>query len=181
MDLQTKSVTKKLNEYSEIKALMNRAFPKNEQNPMWLLNYWEKKDGVEFLAYYDDDILCGFTFTVAMEKTVFVMYIAVSDKIRSKGYGSTILSLLKKRYPDSEIALNIETLDKDADNYEQRVKRFSFYERNGFFSTDKNVKFGKNEMLILSTNKNFDEKAYTAILRKLSFGLYKPQIVPVEI
>lgn len=175
MELRKIPVTKKSKDYKEIKALLKRAFPRYEQNPMWLLNHWAKKDGIDFYSYYDNDTMCGFSFTVSKNNTVFVMYLAVSDKIRSKGYGSAIISQLKSLFPEKEIVLNIEPLTPQADNYEQRVRRFAFYERNGFYDTETTIQIGKNDFTVLSTKKVFDKETYAAILKKLSFGLYNPK------
>ena len=41
------------------------------------------------------------------------------------------IEALKKQYHGSRFFLALETLDKAADNYEQRVKRHSFYEKCG--------------------------------------------------
>lgn len=51
---------------------------------------------------------------------------------RSKGYGTRVLEQFKEKYQDKTIFLEIEEVIKNADNYTQRVKRQSFYERNGF-------------------------------------------------
>lgn len=132
MELQTKQVTKKIKEYKEIKALLKSAFPRNEQTPISLLNHWAKKDKNQFCAYYEEDIFCGLTFTVSKNKTIFIMYLAITDKIRSKGFGSAILDQMKRQYPEYDFVLNIEPLDEKALNYEQRVKRFKFYKKMDF-------------------------------------------------
>ena len=83
--LKAVAVSKKLKEYKEIKSLMCRAFPKNEQIPMWLLHILAIRKSVEFSAYYDEDLFCGISYTVRNEELVFILYLAVNDKIRSKG------------------------------------------------------------------------------------------------
>ena len=88
--LKTVAVSKKLKEYKEIKSLMRRAFPQNEQIPMWLLHILAIRKSVEFSAYYDEDLFCGISYTASNEDLVFILYLAVNDKIRSKGYGSAI-------------------------------------------------------------------------------------------
>lgn len=50
------------------------------------------------------------------------MYIVVNDKVQSQGYGTKILKQIMKENKDKEIVLDIEPLDKDASNYEQREK-----------------------------------------------------------
>ena len=96
-----------------------------------------------------------------------ILYLAVNDKIRSKGYGSAILQCIKQRFSNKAIALNIEPLDPKSDNYAQRIKRFEFYLKNGFVDT---------HYQILATTTQFPIKEYKLTIKQLSFGLYSPQI-----
>ena len=165
--LKAVAVSKKLKEYKEIKSLMCRAFPKNEQIPMWLLHILAIRKSVEFSAYYDEDLFCGISYAVSNGELVFILYLAVNDKIRSKGYGSAILQCIKQRFSNKAIALNIEPLDPKSDNYAQRIKRFEFYLKNGFVDT---------HYQILATTTQFPIKEYKLAIKQLSFGLYSPQI-----
>ena len=61
----------------------------------------------------------------------FVLYLAVNGEERGKGYGSQILDILKSAYVDKAIVLNIEPIDENAPNAEQRKSRLRFYNRNG--------------------------------------------------
>ena len=106
-------------------------------------------------------------FTINAEELVFILYLAVNDKIRSKGYGSAILQCIKQRFSNKAIALNIEPLDPKSDNYAQRIKRFEFYLKNGFVDT---------HYQILATTTQFPIKEYKLTIKQLSFGLYSPQI-----
>ena len=174
--LTTKSVSKKLNEYSEIKTLCATAFPKNEQMPMLVLLILSKRNGIDFTAYYDNDIFCGISYTICKNDTVFVLYLAVNDKIRSKGYGSKILETIKNQYKNKSVVLNIEPLDCNSENYEQRIKRFEFYKRNGFIDTHHFINDISGKYLILSTADSFSVEAYKDTIKKLSFGFYSPKI-----
>ena len=64
---------------------MKTAFPQNEQVPMWLLRA---------LAFRKK--FCGVVYTADDNKYIFVLYLAVNDLIRSKGYGTKILDWLKQ-------------------------------------------------------------------------------------
>lgn len=61
-------------------------------------------------------------------KYVFVLYLAVNDRIRSKGYGTKILDWLKQN-TEKIIVLNVEAINSSAKNALQREKRISFYNR----------------------------------------------------
>ena len=163
----------------ELKALYHLAFPKYEQMPWWLLRLLTVRKGVELTAYYQEETFCGFTHTTVAENILFVMFFAVDDKLRGKGYGSAILRYLKESNPDKAIVLNVERLDETADNYAQRARRFKFYEKNGFFDTHYEIDEVGGTFRVLSTSPTLDPRAYGKVFRKMSFGLWRPPITPI--
>ncbi len=172
MELTTQKVSRNLDEYIKIKELIQTAFPENERLPMWLLLLTSKRKCVDFLAFYDDDRFCGVTYTVKTEKMVFILYLAVSNEIRSNGYGSKILDFLKVRYGEKDLVLNIEPVDENAENYHQRVRRLEFYKKNGFADTGKFFRNKSEIYSILSNSENFSMERYIDVIKKMSFGLY---------
>lgn len=178
IDLRVLNVSSKLKEYQEIKSLLCRAFPKDEQTPMWMLRILALRKSMDFSAYYDGETFCGISYTVSTDDLVFVLYLAVNDNIRSKGYGSAILQCMKQKYASKVIALNIEPLEPDADNYAQRIRRFEFYAKNGFTDTGCQISDGRCKYQILATTDQFQTviAEYKAAIKKLSFGLRSPEI-----
>ena len=165
MCLTTKQITKKTTDYKYIKELYHTAFPKYEQSPISLLNKWAKKDNMNFTAYYDNELFCGITFTIELNNNIYILYIAVTENLRSKGYGTKILNYIKNYYNNNTIYLAIEPLDKNADNYEQRLKRYAFYEKNGFYNTKKLVTTGSNFYLILASKNEFSNNNFIALIK----------------
>ncbi len=136
MQLIEKKINKKLDDYNQIGEFMKRVFPKEELMPMWLIVFASKFKKYDFNAYYDQDgTFIGILFTIDSKDTLFVFYLAVNDKIHSKGYGSLLLKQLVDKYQTKYISLFIETLDPNSSNYNQRVKRLTFYKRNGFYES----------------------------------------------
>lgn len=43
---------------------MKTSFPRDEQYPILLLQLVALKSNVDFLAYYDEDTFCGFSYTI---------------------------------------------------------------------------------------------------------------------
>ena len=70
------------------------------------------------------------------EHFVHCNYLAVSKEYQDKGHGSSILSWVKENYPGKSLVVDIEELDDTADNWENRIRRKSFYEKNGFTQGD---------------------------------------------
>ena len=171
-----KAFSGKLNEYKDVCRLMRTAFPQNEQMPMWLLRVLALRKSVNFRAFYDDEQFCGVLYTAEDNKYVFVLYLAINDRIRSKGYGTKILDWLKQN-TEKIIVLNIEAINYSAKNALQREKRISFYNRNGIFDTGcKFIDKGETYSVLTSDIEHFDSKEYEMLLSRFSFGTYKKHI-----
>lgn len=160
----------------KVKALYFEAFPKEELMPWWLIRLINHRKGAEVCAYMDGDIFCGFTHTYAVDDMIFLLYFAVDDKIRGKGYGSKILTMLKEINPNKTITLNAEPLDENAENIEQRKKRLLFYKKNGFYDTSYMAKDIGGYFSVLSTNEKLDVETFTKLFSKLTFGLMQADV-----
>ncbi len=171
---------KKVPNRREIKELYFSSFPKHEQMPWWLMRLLATQPGVEIAGYYEEDLFCGFTYTVATEGMLFVMFFAVNGEIRGKGYGSAILGLLKQNHPGKTVLLNVEPLDENAENYDQRVRRFKFYKKNGFFDTGFDIDEVGGTFRVLASSPEMDPEAYLGVFKKMSRGLWKPKITKAE-
>ncbi len=175
MKLIEKKLSRKLNNYKEIKALIKRAFPKEERMPMWLIHILTLKKKYDFNVYYDNGIFVGIIFTIDSDDTLFVFYLAVNDKIQSKGYGSIILQSMIKKYENKSVTLFIETMDPTAQNYEQRVKRLRFYIRNGFHDTGIKAGAKKPFIDILSTDSTFDKAKSKRLFKFMPLKIFDKQ------
>lgn len=165
---------------NKVKALYVSAFPKYERVPWSILRLSTLVKGAKITGFLDGDEFCGFTHSVEVEGLYFVMFFAVEGTLRSKGYGSAILSKIKEENPDKTVALNVELLDRAADNYPERVRRVEFYKKNGFFDTGYNVREVGGEFRVLATKKEFDTAAYKKVFKKLTFGLWNVWLEKVE-
>ena len=119
---------------TKIKPLYENAFPKSERVPFWFLRHKAQQSNVSFNSLYDDESWIGLLYTFECDDIILVLYIAIDASCRSGGYGTKVLTGLREGHPDKRIVLTIEPIDEQADNYEQRVKRKKFYEKNGYTS-----------------------------------------------
>ena len=176
MTLTVRQVHWKNRDYSEINALKNRAFPKIEQIPGWLLLLLALRKSVNYRAFYDSERFCGLLYTAETDKMVFVLFLAVNDKLRSRGYGSAILEWLKEQAAGKTVCLNIEDPYTEAENREQRLKRLAFYVRNGFHETGWEHEDKKEGYLILSSKEPFLQEEYLETMKILGCGFYHAEI-----
>lgn len=172
MKLEAKPITPKIKDYRSIAALYNRAFPSRERLPIAVLNLMAKRKNVDFLAFYDGEQICGLTYLIRYKKITLLFYLAVEERLRSRGYGSKILQWLDENI-DGSIVLDIETVDKDhaSTNYEQRIRRQQFYSKNDYKDTGfKMIQYGEIYD-VLYHGEAFSAEELERLLKWFSFGL----------
>ena len=119
----------------ETMRLYQDSFPANERRPLMPLITDPKKEGVIF-AVLNEDQYVGFIALLTHEKITHILYFATEESLRDKGFGKRILQLVKEAFPDHIIIADVEELDEESDNSEQRKKRIQFYLKNGYRQTD---------------------------------------------
>jgi GNAT superfamily N-acetyltransferase len=130
--INVKNVTRNLPEYKEVVAIYKQEFPAAERIPVPLMNSFAKRKSVDFLAFYEEDRFVGFAFLITYKTLTFLFFFAVKPSEHSKGYGSKILSFLRDYYAGNRIVLLFESLNSNAENNEQRIRRREFYIKNGY-------------------------------------------------
>ena len=172
MELKQETVHIYKHGYSEIVRLFKESFPEGEQFPLWALRLLTVLKPAKFSAFYDGDTLAGILYSIESTDYFFILYLAVNPKIRSCGYGGKILEYAFEKAVDRPIVLNVEALDENADNNEQRKRRNAFYAKHGICDTgyiieDDDVTYS----VLCSSLDKFNPKSYEEMLRNISFGV----------
>lgn len=145
----------------QIEALYMRAFPAAERKPFSMILRTRRRGNAEILTIEAaDGTFSGEAITVQCGPLVLVDYFAVSEEKRGCGVGSAALQLLRERYADKTVFLEIEsTKAENAPNRAQREKRKAFYLRNGLSCMPfRAVEFGvEMEILTFSGEVTFDD------------------------
>lgn len=128
--MKSVKVTKESEKFQEIERLYRAAFPREERVPMDTL--LEADGPYDFIACYDGAILCGFYSALTFGDITHILFLAVEEKLRDHGYGSQILAEIGRAYAGNRVILDVEMVDPEADNNEQREQRIAFYMRNGY-------------------------------------------------
>ncbi len=176
MDLRVENVTGRSKDKEKIKEIYTSSFLKKDRMPFWLMLIMAKMRNTEFISFYDKDTLCGFVYMATVQNLTFVMFLAVDENIRSKGYGSRILDKIQSMHPDSKIIISIERCDEDAKDIEQRLRRKKFYINNGYIETGYLVELAKKKQEIIIKNGEFDEDEFSLFFKKYSNGTMKPKL-----
>lgn len=130
MNVTLERITKKY--YNTVKKLYLSAFPREERPPFYLLKSREKRGKGDFFVAKDGERFVGFSYVIPYLDTAYLYYFAIDEGLRGSGYGSAVLTELKRQYDGKRFYLAREMLDENAENFEQRVKRREFYLKNGF-------------------------------------------------
>ena len=158
--LQFFDVTRDAPWFPQVKALYESAFPANERIPMKQL--LDNKIKREFWAFFDEDTFCGFSNSISHGDITNIVYFAVVPELRSRGYGSQILQVIREQHPDTRIVVDIEVEEdsKDAEELERRNRRRDFYLRNGFGSSPVDYVWQGEHYRLLSAGGSVTEKEF---------------------
>ena len=162
--MQLKEITKKSDDYINVKKLYNRAFPAEEKAPFWLMMKKTKKENVDFWGLYDKEKWIGLAYVIRYNDLAYLFYLAIDDSQRGKGYGTKVMKLLQEKYMNFRLFLALETLDKNADNYNERVKRHNFYKRAGLTELPYHLREATVVYDIMGTNGKIEPEEYGALI-----------------
>lgn len=165
--------------YTQVNKIYKKSFPVEERYIS--LSKMIHNSKTELYCLVDNEIVLGIIYLIHYKDMIFILYLAVNEEIRSKGYGSYLLKWCLKKYKDKKIYLNIEEVKEDFEDYEIRKKRLNFYLKNGFFITNyiSNEKFGNFN--ILSNNLEIDINQYRILDKVVAEILNEPISNIVEI
>jgi len=135
--------------YDEIKALLPSIFPQEELVPEALF-----AKPFPYMGFFEDDTLVGFAQVIKTDYLHFLLYLAVLEQFQSKSYGGKALQAILADRGNIPLALNIEPLDRQAENYDQRVRRARFYQRNGISDSGYGLQFGDCLLSVYSTGES---------------------------
>lgn len=174
MNLRIEKVSKSKRK-KEIKKIYTSSFLKEDRMPFEMMLMMSHLWHTDFLSFYDEDTLCGFIYMATIKKITFVMFFAVAENLRSKGYGSNILAHIESMYPKNKMILTIEPCDKEAKDINQRIRRKRFYMKNGYIETGYFVKLGKKQEILIK-NGEFDKREFTRFFMLYSNFTMKPKV-----
>lgn len=171
MDLDIQPLRLSLKEYRQVKQLYMRAFPKYEREPWLWLRLKSKYQRADFMVFYNHNQFVGFTYVIHSHGMHYILYLAVNDQVRSRGYGTRIINEIRQRYPQDSLVLDIEQPNPQAANNQQRLRRMRFYKRNGFFPTPKLFKEEQVTFQVLATNKQINQRKVDKVFEWFSWPL----------
>ncbi|MCQ2514361.1 MAG: GNAT family N-acetyltransferase [Ruminococcus sp.] len=180
MNLSYKKINKDSPDISKIDKLNNEAFPDDERMETAIMLDFVEKNYMECIAFYDNEEFIGFVTIMTSTKLLYISFFAIVPEKRSKGYGSAILKKLNEIYSDKQIMLDLEYLDENAENSNQRIKRWKFYERNGFKYSGYHWSYFDLEFAIMCNQADFYVEDFTHMVEKHRDEKFQPKIFKVK-
>lgn len=164
----------------KIRALYREAFPMEERAPFALLHRSAKQGRGSLLVAVDRGVFCGFFYVLDDADLAYVFYFAVHPAQRGKGRGSEMLALLRRYYDGKRLFLALEAPDDTAANAEQRLRRWRFYERNGFVQLPGHIKEGSVVFEVMGIGGRVYAEEYARLVRRWC-GKWYQRIVDLKL
>ncbi len=132
---------------SAISKMLETSLSKEMRYPFEELIPYFKKGDMHLYAAFSEGVCVGFSVIILCRSSLYVLFLVVDEKQRSKGYGTAILDALKKEYPDLFFVLDCE------------ADRVSFYERCGIHDTGYKMVF-RDTLLYVMSESQLDLEAF---------------------
>ena len=149
--------------------IRDEAFPANERPNSRNVSSYNKDNGYVNLVFEDDNVPVGFMqLRHCGDNAYYGIYLAIGKQFRNRHYGSCALKLVVEEYLKGKMMFGcVEALLPEAENYQQRVDRVRFYQRNGMYLLDGVLDAGprrKYQFVCTDPNMTFEQlKAKMAI------------------
>lgn len=159
IELLTFAAPRGLKQWADIYKLYQKAFPRAEKKPFWMIVKMHRKGASDVWRFTRDGKFVGLIITINGENNILLDYLAVEETQRGTGNGTEILQKMRSRYAGKGVFLEIESVYEDCDNKAQRLRRKHFYEKSGMTSMEVFVwLFGvKMELMGFDCSLTFDE------------------------
>lgn len=172
MKITLRAVRKGSHDYEQVRKLYRRSFPLAERAPFAQLMHWADGRRAQMYALYDesdryDRKWIGLAYFVRYRDMLYLFYLAIDENSQGKGYGSALLAAVRRHFAGRRVILNIEEVTDIAPNYEERIKRKRFYEKNGFHEMGYTVKELGVVYEMLGMGETVTRKEYIALMRSL--------------
>lgn len=160
-----------------IKKTYLEAFPKSERKPFTHMKKKAKQGAMEILVILEGRRPVGLSILVRHRDMALLDYFAIHRDFRGQDYGSRALGILKERYRDQRLILEIELLDERAANQAERIRRRNFYLRNGMQETGLKACVFKVPMEILTDGKPLSKEEYHSIYSEAMGPVFARKVI----
>ncbi len=157
-----KDLTRK--ELNQLRSLYEESFPPEEKKPFSLMLKKQEEGHMELLAIEDNEgEFLGLAIMILHKDIALLDYLSISQQWRGQGIGTEVLGLLQHRYQGKTLLLEIEDPEETADNTPERIRRKTFYLRNGMREMPYKIRLFGVKMLVLTKGRSVPFEQYHKI------------------
>lgn len=164
MKLIAQPVNRNLGDYRKIKSLYGRTFSRIEKVPWCWLRLKELQQRADFQAFYDQEKFVGLAYTLHQNNLHYLLYLAVNEPARCCGYGTAIMSELKKAYGDDQIVLAVKKPNQFNGDKNQFDLQINFYLQNGFYVTSKELQSRGVVYQVMASQENLSDQELVKLI-----------------
>ena len=164
-------------------AVNDEAFPDEERVSSGKLISFCLNLNCDFWGIYEEEQFVGFIVLLPDKelKICYIWFLAIDKKYRSKGLGTKTLEEINKKYNEFQLILDLEKIDENANNIEQRKKRLAFYEKNGYIRTNFGMTYFNVDYEILCNDTKFNNEDFQKFINKIKLKNFHPKIYPINV
>jgi len=166
MSLTSQLITDAFPDLDKVEKLNKEAFPEEERVPLSEFLRYQDRDDAHFFAFYNQEEFVGFAFSISNPKAFYISFFCHHAPLEKPRVWKKIIEKLTDFYQRTML-LEVERLDEECDNLEQRKARMDFYRQNGFKTANAFLEYEGLSFEILYRGDHFDEEAYRDIFQKL--------------
>lgn len=175
MILNVEHITIEKNYWDKVNILAKEAFPPEEYlDPIELVKMSKDKD-FDYLALLDDKTFVGYMAIQIYKDLVYLFFLAIDPQYRGKSYGSKAIETMKQVYPNKTYVVDLEKLDESASNNDQRLKRRSFYLKNGYKETGLYLSYLNVDYEVLYIGNSFNPELFKELMRNIKVREFNPK------
>lgn len=143
----------------KVRRLYEGSFPANERKPLEeLLD--RRLSERDFVVFYDGDVFCGFASLLTWNDLTHILYFAIDDALRGKGYGSEALLKIETLRKNNRFIADLEADVPSAKNKEERLMRSRFYQKNGYTKSGISYQWRGEEYEIFAKGGSVSEEEF---------------------
>lgn len=151
-------------ELDAVRALTREAFPPEEQVPVVDFLFLAQKKLLDFWALRCNGAFAGYLCVMAYGGMAYLSFLALLPRMRGQGLGSAALQALLRLYPACVQIVDLEPLDKNAANSEERERRRRFYLKNGYRATGYFLSYAAGTFELLCACGEFERARFQELL-----------------
>ncbi|MDD4291165.1 MAG: GNAT family N-acetyltransferase [Clostridia bacterium] len=165
--MEVELIRGKRGHYKYARELYESSFPDLERKPWLTMLGFMRNGNAELNMITYDKKICGFVYILSRNNTALVDYLAIDNEMRGKGVGSAVCKLLGEKYFGQKLFLEVEKPDVIYPNYQERLRRQSFYLKNGLIPTGIFIRAYGTELELMTFGMSITYPEYIDFMKEI--------------